>query len=298
MELAKKFAETSLAPSSQKQYVKKLTQWTEQTQQTVEELIEHSDEAMEGLGRMESIKHTSTNHHMYISAVVAYLSHIYPTLEKSNAAHGKERLTHWKEIQKENSEPMTEHYGKNEPTENQKEKVMAFEEIVRIRETLESGSFERLLLCFYTMMEPLRADYYATEIVKAEEDSKEENVLIRTPTETRLVVRDFKTKKRHTTIENKLPTALHNELTKSLERYPRSYVFVMEDKRSPFTRKLFSNWSCRTLTRVLSHPMTLTVLRHLYISEQVKKETPLAELKEMAKKMGHTRAMQRAYDWS
>ncbi len=44
--------------------------------------------------------------------------------------------------------------------------------------------------------------------------------------------------------------------------------------------------------------MTLTVLRHLYISEEVKKEKPLEELKEIAKKMGHTRAMQRAYDWS
>jgi len=299
--LVEKFSRTTLAPSSQKQYVKKLTQWIEHTPlHTVDDLIENSDEAMECLGRIETIKHTATNHHMYISALVAYLTHIYPSLEKSDekVTYGKERLLHWKEIQKENSEPMSEHYGKNEPTENQKEKVMPYDAIVKIRDTLESGSFERLLLCFYTMMEPLRADYYAMEIVGSEDDSKEENILIRTSAETRILVRDFKTKKRHTTIENKLPALLHNELTRSLERYPRSYVFVMEDKRSPFTRKLFSNWSCRTLTRVLCHPMTLTVLRHLYISEQVKKETPLEELKEMAKKMGHTRAMQRAYDWS
>jgi hypothetical protein len=39
------------------------------------------------------------------------------------------------------------------------------------------------------------------------------------------------------------------------------------------------------------------VLRHLYISQKIKEETPLAEMKEMAKKMGHSREMQRGYEW-
>jgi hypothetical protein len=73
---------------------------------------------------------------------------------------------------------------------------------------------------------------------------------------------------------------------------------VTDDKKTPFTRKMFSNWACKTLTRVLKHAMTLTVLRHLYITEKIKENTPLEQMKEIAKKMGHTREMQRSYDWS
>lgn len=297
-DLEGQFARTTLAKSTQTQYVKKLAQWIENTaSHDLHDMIEHSDQTLAELAQIPSIKHTPTNHHMFISALVAYLTHIYPFIE-SNEEKVKGHLTQWKEIQKTNWEPMSEHYAKNEPTEQQKEKMMPFEEIIRIRESLPSGSFERLLLCFYTMMEPIRADYFATEIVAGEEDSKEENILIRTPTETRLMVRDFKTKKRHNVIENTLPHSLHIELTLSLEQYPRQYLFVMDDRKTPFTRKLFSNWACRTLTRTLQHPMTLTVMRHLYISEKVKQETPLEELKTIAKKMGHTRDMQRVYDWS
>ena len=42
--------------------------------------------------------------------------------------------------------------------------------------------------------------------------------------------------------------------------------------------------------------MTLTTMRHLYIGYHMKNKTA-KELTEMAKKMGHTRSMQRAYEW-
>ena len=71
----------------------------------------------------------------------------------------------------------------------------------------------------------------------------------------------------------------------------------MEDKQSPFTRKLFSNWACRTLTRILKQPMTLTVLRHIYITNKIKMNTPIKELRDIATKMGHSRDLQRIYEW-
>lgn len=175
---------------------------------------------------------------------------------------------------------------------------MEYSSILQKRDELEKGSFERLLLCFYTMMEPIRADYFSTEIVKEGSESKEENYIVCSDTDARIVIQDFKTKKSHERIENILPIELYEELKVSLARYPRSYLFVTDDKKTPFTRKMFSNWACKTLTRVLKHAMTLTVLRHLYITEKIKEDTPLEKMKEIAKKMGHTREMQRAYDWS
>jgi hypothetical protein len=292
------FSQTKLSSSSQKQHAKKLSQWIEYTSEhTIDALLDNPEKSLEILSSIPTIKQTSTNRHVFISALVAYITHVIPTKTKN-----EERISsltkRWKEVQKENWEPLSEHYSKNEPTENQKEKVMPFDEIVKIRESLERGSFERLLLSFYTMMEPIRADYYSTEIIHDGQESKEENYLVLGVKDARIVIRDFKTKNKHHIIENKLPEELVTDLHISLTKYPRSYLFVSDDKKTPFTRKLFSNWACRTLSRVLKQPMTLTVLRHLYISEKIKEETPIDELKEIAKKMGHTRDMQRVYDWS
>ena len=282
------FLVTSLGPSSQKQYIKKIIQWVSYTEKSLEYLIDNSKEALEYL-KNAPIKQTATNIHLYISAMVGYLMHINKKEDK---------IKEWKGLQQVNWEPLSEHYAKNEPTEKQKDKVIEWEKIKEISESLEEGSFERLLLSFYTLMEPIRADYYATEIISEGEESKEENYIIVKDKTGELVVNDFKTKQKYEKIENTLGEQLHRELKISLEKYPRKYLFVMEDKQKPYTRKLFSNWACRTLTRVLKQQMTLTVLRHLYISEKIKEEIPLEELKEIAKKMGHSRDMQRVYDWS
>jgi len=282
------FAQTSLGKSSQKQYVSKLTQWLSYTAyQTIAELVAHPTEATATLYAVKPIAQTPTNRHVYLSAVVAYLTHVLKATP--------ETLDPWKELQKENWEPLADHYAQNEPTEKQKDKVMEPAKIEEIRQSLEPGTLERLLLTFYTKMEPVRADYYATEIIRTGEESKEENYI--TLDTRKLVVRDFKTKQSHKAIENTLPEEVAEELNKSLRLYPRSYVFVMEDKKTPFARKLFSNWACRTLTRILHQPMTLTVLRHLYITEKIKTHTP-EERREMAKKMGHSRGMQTAYAWT
>ena len=284
------FSKTSLSPGSQKQHAKKLAEWIEHTEEkTIDGMINNPEMALQKLSSIETIKQTATNRHLFISAIVAYLTHVMK--------EAKEPLKTWKEIQKRNSEPMSEHYASNQPTEQQKDKWMEYSSILQRRDELEKGSFERLLLCFYTMMEPIRADYFSTEIVKEGSESKEENYIICSDTDARIVIQDFKTKKSHERIENVLPAELYEELKTSLTRYPRSYLFVTDDKKTPFTRKMFSNWACKALTRVLKHAMTLTVLRHLYITEKIKEKTPLEQMKEIAKKMGHTRDMQRVYGW-
>jgi len=285
------FSKTGLSVASQKQHAKKLGQWIEYTEEkTIDGIINDPEKALNVLSSVETIKQTPTNRHLFISAIVAYLTHVIPDK--------KENLTKWKEIQKRNSEPMSEHYASNQPTEQQRDKWMEYSSILQKRDELEKGSFERLLLCFYTMIEPIRADYFSTEIVKEGNKSKEENYILCSETEARIIIQDFKTKRSHERIENILPVELYEELKESLRRYPRSYLFVTDDKKSPFTRKMFSNWACKTLTRVLKQGMTLTVLRHLYITEKIKEDTGLEKMKEIAKKMGHTREMQRVYGWS
>lgn len=285
------FTPIDLSITSKTQYSIKISQWVSYLPEskTLYNLIHNPGQSLKVLETIDTIKHSPANHHIYLTAVCAFIKFIlddYPLLKK------------WKVLERKNAEPLVAHYELNEPTERQQTKIMPFDEINRIRKTLEKGSLERLLLSFYTLMEPIRADYYATEILTdPAKQSTEENYIILTPSQAQLVVRDFKTKHTHIKIENILPDELKQELMESLEKYPRKYVFVMDDKKTPFKRKLFSNWACRALTRVLKHGMTLTVLRHVYITNKIALKTPPKELVEIAKKMGHKRECQRIYEW-
>ena len=298
------FRNKDLSNNSVTQYAIKIQQWVSyiKDNKTIQYLIENPSESIQCLEETPKIKHSAANHHIYISSVIAFIKYILKD---------ETLLSNWKEYERKNWEPIAKRYDENKPSDIQSNKLMTLTEIETIRQTLEKGSVERLLLSFYTLIEPIRADYYATEIIQitaAETTAKTtaetaENYIIlptvttRAVTGAKLVVRNFKTSKKYEKIENTLSIVLEDELRASLEMYPRKYVFVMEDKKSPFTRKLFSNWACRTLTRVLKQQMPLTALRHIYITNKIQSNKTTTELVEIAKKMGHSRDIQRVYEW-
>jgi integrase len=270
--------------STRERYGDLIEKWIEYTKMPLDILIRDPEEAMKLLETFP-IKHTPENHHTYLTPIVAYLHHVLrdPVLEEK-----------WTTLKRINWEPIQQRYDENRPSEHQQDKIMEFEEIERIRQTLERGSIERLLLSFYTLVEANRADYFATELIQTGQESTEENYII---DHTTLIIRDFKTKATYKKIENTLSEEVQEELRESLKKKPRRYLFTREDNTPYPNRKQFSNWACRTLTTALKHPMTLTALRHLYIGHHIQNKTP-KELTEMAKKMGHTRSMQRAYEWT
>jgi len=287
------FRKKKLSESSINQYSTKIPQWISyiESPKTINKLVENPRESYEILKNTTKIKHSATNHHIYISSVVAYIKYIM---------NNDKLLKEWKEIEKENWKPIAEHYDENVPTEMQTDKVISFCELNDIRLSLEKGSIERLLLSFYTLIEPIRADYFATEILSVDEEATEDNyIVIDEAKETGLlIVRDFKTKNKYEKIENVISSELMSELRASLDKQPRKYLFTTaENVTKPFTRKLFSNWACRTLTRILKHPMTLTALRHIYITKKLNDKTSTKELVTIAKKMGHSRDIQRIYEW-
>lgn len=285
------FRNKELSDTSKRQYSIKIPQWISYIsgQKTLHNLIYNPKISLTMLERTDKIKHSASNHHIYISSVIAFIKYIIKD---------EKLLKEWKEIERANWKPIAEHYDKNTPTELQKEKLITLEELDSIRRTLEAGSFERLLLAFYTLIEPIRADYFATEIINSEDETPtEENYIVLSSG--KLIVKDFKTKTRYEKIENTLSAELLNELKESLKKQPRKYLFTQPDnKNQPFTRKLFSNWACRVLTRVLKQPMSLTVLRHIYITHKIQNKTSAIELIDIASKMGHSRLTQRVYEWN
>jgi hypothetical protein len=298
------FQKTTLSVNSQKQFSLKLAQWVHYLteEKTLHHLISNPSSSFDVLCTVSSISHSHANHHIYISSVVSYLTHLFPS---------HPCLDQWKALQKHNSLPLAEHYLDHKPTVLQKDKVVSYDHLIAVLQSLPIGSYERLLLAFYTLIEPLRADYYATKIFFSSSDTEgssnncyacDNYILIdKDYGAATLYVNDFKTKGRHGTIVNPLSSELINELRNSLTMSPRSYLFVCHESGLPFNRKLFSNWACRTLSRILKQPMTLTALRHIYISHFIKNsdsDCDKGQLLHIASKMGHSRSMQVAYSWS
>ena len=267
------FKETTLSVATQDNYIKKLINWMEMLKPvSVTDLISNPTAAMEAL-MMSEIKKTPENLHIYISAAKAYATHVL----KNNALKYE-----WRKIQKDNYEPIQERYDENRPSDLQLTKIMTLQELDDVRKSLPKGSFERLLISFYTLIEPIRADYFSTELIYTGEESKEENYILNN---SRLIVKDFKTAKKHGVIDNMISNELQEELKSSLELYPRKYLFTKDDKKSPFgSRKMYSNWACKALKRVLKHDMDLTTLRHIYITEKMKEKTNLLKYQRKRRK--------------
>ena len=300
------FTTTELTDSSKKAYTVRLTRWLEiGGGWTMNFLVSHLKEAMGVLVATDKIKHSHRNHHNFISAVVAYLNY---------EGDEPKLLKAWRKLQTENTEPVRQHYLTGKPTELQKDKVMNWSKILSVRDQLPVGKI-KLLLAFYTYLNPVRADYFQLAMYDNEKsvpDGPINYVLTerdgwggRGEKKYKIVLRDYKTVKKYGPITLDMPPPLV-ELFDSLDpRDPtRSIVgnnFVFEnEKGDPYTRASFSQWANRALTKVFKaaydQPMTLTALRHIFTS-QLDSNQPIAELHKVGQSMGHNVAQQRLYKW-
>jgi hypothetical protein len=131
----------SLTEDVRKRYAGIMMKWIEYSKKNLIELIRNPEAAIELLPTFP-ITHTPENHHLYITPMTAYAKHVLKDEQLENR---------WKEIKKVNWEPIQQRYDENRPSERQKEQIMPFEDILRIREGLEKGSVERLLLSMYIL---------------------------------------------------------------------------------------------------------------------------------------------------
>jgi integrase len=306
--LEKEYDKTELSGRTKIQHIDKLMLWIQfysnytinnppeiEIEKSLDTLIEYSELGIKILHSRHELKHTPQNHHVYIGAVVSYIKHIIKR---------DDLLEKWKKEEKQNFEPIQQRMDEGRPSEIQMDCIMTVEEIELKRKELEKGSKERLLLSMYTLIEPVRADYFSTRIISKEEyeDMKEvnenENIIIKeSDDEWKLSIKDFKTKNMYKEIKKNLSGEILEEIKESLRKQPRKYLFVQRDGKTPYKRESFSEWACRTLTKGLNHKMTLTVLRHIYIVNAEKTKTG-REMTEIATQMGHSRGMQRVYAWN
>jgi integrase len=286
------FPTATLSETTKTNYNKLIARWLSFGIPNIEELVKDSENAIKVLQKSD-VKQTNYVYHGYYSAIVSYLYHEAPESLKPYK-------TLWKDLQKENHKPIADHYLAQEPTENQKETELDWAEIIKMRDSLPLG-IERLLIGFYSYIPPVRADYYATALLKPEEPVPEKENYIILGSDYKLVIQNFKTQKRYGTIEHILPEALKKELEESLKVEPRKWLFIKRResksaKEEPMTPNEYSGWANRILSRVFGKRTNITAFRHAFTST-IDYNGGLREISRVAHSMGHSVEMSHRYVW-
>ena len=262
-------------------------------------IIDNPGIAVKTLLEQQTIAQTATNRHLFYSAIVAYIKY---TADGQRRAERIKRK--WIEIQKANWEERRLLDLGHELTEKEKEITAAvkWKDVVAKRDTLVTGSNERLLLALYSYIPPVRADYFEVRINPPasiiKDKTKNYIQLGATGAESVLSIRDFKTATTYKEIKHRLPQELYDEIVASLARQPRKYLFVMpSDPKKPYDRGGFSKWANKTLFELFGVHLTLTSLRHIYISTLDFTRLRALNLDRIARAMGHGMAMQKEYQW-
>jgi len=297
------FQNVPIHDNSKKIYHSRLAEWIQFMPthfQSVTHIIMLPELAMKVL-HSHLKTNTPSTRHMYIVAILSFIKHHITHLSECITPEIAVSLREqWNTIHTHNEAPIIQLRLENKPTVLQQAKggsQLSFQQIMEIREQLPIGSMERLLISMYTLIPPVRADYFALHIIHDDQEPVEPNYLRIRQGTMDTVLRDFKTAKTYHDIRNDLPLLLAQEIQTSLQACPREFLFVNAHGR-PHTRNSFTLWTRRILTRILQTDFTLVFFRHAFATHYVTHHNPTdLDISEISKKMGHSAEMFRAYRW-
>jgi hypothetical protein len=298
------FNDSNIAPKSIKTYNYCLNRWLSliPPPHNISYLVTDHNNSITLLHKHLSDKGTCTptNLHIHYTAIINAINlspSYFSSIPNETVLSIRDK---YKQLRHENSAEINQRRISNKPTEIQLQKAgtyLKYSDIVAKRDSLEDGDINKLLLGFYTHIPPVRADYFATEIINIGETPQEPNYITICDKQTsKLVITDFKTKQRYGSIEHTLPPLLHRQLFISLHKHPRRYLFVNRYDK-PFTRPAFSQWAHERLTTLFQKELTLTIIRHLFVST-LDFNMSADKLKMIGDKMGHSLGLQKTYQWN
>lgn len=301
VDIAKAFAGSSLTAGTQAQYVKRLVALAVMTGHAdMWTPIEMHGNSVRVLTARHG--HQPSTLHGYAAAVLSAFKHV-PRLKTEFPAS----FAAWTTLGETAQLPLDAHALSAQPTPRQSKGWVPLDEIVRKRDALALGSDERLLLAMYTLIPSRRNDFSSLRIYErlsqADRESTTGNFMVlprgpKTKGVATLTLKEYKTSKKYDEVTEVLPVALVREIRASLERAPREYLFVSPRDGRPYgpgREASFSKWANSLLERTFRRPLTLTLLRHAYITGlRFDEMTPL-EREDIARRMGHSVTTQMRY---
>lgn len=218
----------------------------------------------------------------YISAILALFKHTSGLKEKE-----KKNYYDWYSEFSSIHKQIEAKYKLNEPTKKQREAYVSYENIVKKRDEMVSGSKEKLLLSVYTYLPPLRSDFNCIYIYKEKPTEFKHHNYILLYDKPTLVLNEYKTVKKNDILRKELPEEFVKEIKLSIKKNPREWLFVDRENK-PYLVNSFNKWANRTLKKIFGKPLTISLIRHSYINSLDFNKLTVSQKENIAKDMAHT----------
>ena len=162
----------------------------------------------------------------------------------------------------------------------------------------QQDSIQLVLLSTVTSIPPKRSDLGKMEIFYEEDPNKTDcNYLVLRSTGISYMVFTKYKSRAATRVDQELPPQVVTDIRDSLRRYPRRYLLVNRFNAPFQTNDAYAKYVVRVFQRLFGKSTSVTMLRHIYITEKVSWEMDDDELEQKARQMLHTTKLQRKYYW-
>jgi hypothetical protein len=291
-DLLKAIIDAELSQVSKRVYLERLRTMVKEFDTNVYWIITHPDEVLPWILKKSEVLSTQKS---YIIAILAVFKH-NDGLKSQHDKYYNTWFTKFSELDK----AINDRYKTNEPSERQLNAYVKFDDIVKKRDSLDDGTFEKLLLSFYTYIRPLRADFNLVRIYNSldelpKNNEKENYIVFENKHNATLYLHEFKTQRSHNELKKELPNELIKQLQLSLTKKPREWLFIDKFGNPYKAANSYTRWANRTFQKLFNKPLTITMIRHSYISSLDQNVLTTREKEEIAKEMAHSRGMQELY---
>jgi hypothetical protein len=182
-------------------------------------------------------------------------------------------------------------YDSMKPGVRSGKSFMPWHQVEMVRDAFpDKTSMDFLVVCCYTLMEPLRADLGCVRIVKHGEPRPNEDHLMVDSHGDSMQLHIGALRKVSKPFNREIPSKLCRIIHKSLLRQPRKYLLVSPSTQKAFTNAVtFSNYVGRVLKRVLHNEhASINMLRHSFVSSLDLNNMPRSEMRQTASNMGNS----------
>lgn len=232
-------------------------------------------------------KKSESTRKSYLCSAIHEIKQMTPT-DATRAAHEE-----YRKIVHDYSMRLSEKMKDQKLSEAESKKFVDWKTIVASTQKLyddKSALMEhKLLAAFYTMIPPVRADLGNLQIYKKDPMLTTENYVVVRNKDAFLKINNYKNDKIYGALVSPIPKQLVSMIRAHLKKNPTALkLFPYNDKE--LSRQVINLFTCLT-----GKAVGISMLRHSYITDFLSKAPSFRDAEELAKRMGHSVAIQTFY---
>jgi hypothetical protein len=178
-------------------------------------------------------------------------------------------------------------------TTQEKEKYIPWDTVLKtvpkIKDNSAISESDKLLLDFYTLTPPKRADYTHVHIFYRKPRKDIGNYIVLRQAKPYMKINDHKTSGTYGGIETPIPSELYKSITSYLENHPDTKTLW------EFSESVLSERIIAMFMKAIGKRVGISILRHAFISNFLKTAPTLLQKEHIARHMGHSVSEQDIY---